>query len=645
MSWKLKTALRTLSGFVIVLGFGYGFGVSSAQATNAQPSAAFEETECPFPAAPNQFCGFVTVPEDRANADSPEIRLAVIITEGDADAAPVVMLSGGPGEITTVSGDALAPIAQNIVGGRTLIQFDQRGVGRSEPALACPEWVETQLTMLETNPDPAEALRLNNEALLACADRLASEEGINLSAYNSVENAADVADLIRALGYEQADLFGVSYGSLLAQHVMRDHADVVRSVIIDSVLPLGTSFNLTVIDSATAAIDRLVGACAADAACNTAFPDLRRTLFDAIDFYNANPVPITVTDPMTGETYDTFLYGDSILGTLFFFLYQTPAIPTLPQAIVAMADGDLSVAESLQSQQLVALYTLERGMQYSVFCAEDVKGIGITEVELLERYSALPPQYRGRVDLEDLLENSSVDLCAQWPVAALAAEFIEPIASEIPTLALAGEFDPVTPPGFAQEVAANLPNSFTYTFPGVGHSVALASECAAGIIQQFLDNPTTEPNAECIDDMGLTFQIPGAALELETVISDMFGFVSVIPAGWQEIAPGLYAQSAISSTAIIQQSAPFSAGELLALLAGQFGIDAFPEASGTVEANSGLTWTLYETTGPQGLLADVALTEADGTTYLIVLLVDDLNRPAYYDGLFLPAVNALTPQN
>ncbi|MCS7071837.1 MAG: alpha/beta hydrolase, partial [Anaerolinea sp.] len=437
-SWS-HILVRALVFFVI----GLAVGALGARLTSAQDDApAFEATACPFGTLPGIECGFVSAPENRANPDSATIRLAVVVVHGTDPDAPLMILSGGPGEITTPTAHQAGRLFQQLVGGRTVILFDQRGVGRSEPALACPEWVEAQLTALSPDVTANESVVLNMDSLLACAERLAAE-GIDLNSYNSVESAADVADIVRALGLEQVNLLGVSYGSLLAQHVLRDHPEVVRSVIIDSVLPMDESFFVNSVSTASEALDRLLADCAADAACSAAYPDIRATLADIILTYNANPVPITLTNPVTGETIDSLLTGDIILNSIIFVLYQTPTLPTLPEAITAIAGGDLSAAESLASRFLVALYALERGMQYSVLCREDL--VGVTETDLFERYDRLPPEYRGRADLEVLMEHSPFDICAAWPVEPFDASIKTLVSSDVPTLALAGEYDPVTP--------------------------------------------------------------------------------------------------------------------------------------------------------------------------------------------------------
>ena len=77
--------------------------------------------------------------------------------------------------------------------------------------------------------------RLDLEAAGRCRQRLV-DEGIDLSAYNSLQNAADIQSLRLALGYEQINLYGVSYGTLLALHTLRFYPQGLRSVILDAVV-------------------------------------------------------------------------------------------------------------------------------------------------------------------------------------------------------------------------------------------------------------------------------------------------------------------------------------------------------------------------------------------------------------------------
>ena len=122
-----------------------------------------------------------------------------------------------------------------------IVLFDQRGALYSEPSLVCEEQWELVERTIEQRLTYEEADRLSLEAVTACRRRL-ERERIDVSAFNSVENAADVAALARALGYEQINLYGVSYGTLLAQHVMRDHPGILRSVVLDAVVPASVNY-------------------------------------------------------------------------------------------------------------------------------------------------------------------------------------------------------------------------------------------------------------------------------------------------------------------------------------------------------------------------------------------------------------------
>ena len=76
---------------------------------------------------------------------------------------------------------------------------------------------------------------LKVDALAACADELRAVA--DLDAYHTAAIAADVEDLRRALGYEELNLWGTSYGTWVALAAMRDHPEGIRSVILDAPLP------------------------------------------------------------------------------------------------------------------------------------------------------------------------------------------------------------------------------------------------------------------------------------------------------------------------------------------------------------------------------------------------------------------------
>lgn len=603
----------------------------------------FEPGDCPFsvPAGATFDCGFVVVPEDRSDPNNSEtIRLAVAVRRGDGSQPdPVVLLAGGPGESVIPNAALYANLFGQIAGSRDLVFFDQRGVGASEPSLQCPGFTEVYIANLNET-DPLVAVQANLDFYAECRDALLAE-GYNLNAFDTVQNAADVNDLAAALGYEQVNLLGVSYGSLLAQSVMRDFPSVVRSVVIDSVLPTTRSFFIDSSISAANTVERLLDTCAADEACNAAYPNLRETLYATVETLNDNPVPLTITDPITGDVYDMQLTGDAVIGTLLLFLYQTPVIPSLPQAIYTVSQGNYDLIAQLNGQILPQIGALTRGMQFATQCADDL--IGRDPVaEYPDIVASLPEVYRGRVEPEVAAELAIAGLCSLWGVEPLDASVKDPVISDIPALVFAGEFDPVTPPEFASEVAENLANSYFYTLPSTGHSVNVASGCARSISTAFIEDPTTEPDTSCIDEIApIAFTLPTTEFAFEPLESETFGYTSIVPEGWTELQPGVYAQNADNpSVLLLQQALPGTLADATALLSTQLGSE-LGEPDSTYEGGA-LTWSVYQVS-VSGTPLELAFAKNDGTTFIVLVQAPAAQRDQYYEGLFLAVLDALTP--
>jgi pimeloyl-ACP methyl ester carboxylesterase len=609
----------------------------------------FEVGSCPFevPASAEDIvkCGFVVVPEDHSDPNSPTIRLAVAILKDKSDAHqpdPVILLHGGPGEKTVANsrglGQLLAPLHPN----RDLIVFDQRGVGSSEPALECPEIMETYLANLD-EMDPNIPLQSGFDAWMTCRDRLL-EGGYNLSAYNTTQNASDVAAIRTALGYDQVNLYGASYGSHLAQAVIRDHPEAIRSAVIASVWPLEKSLTVDLATTNSNGILHLLAACTEDEACNTAYPNLKDTLFEVIDRLNAEPVPFTLTHPSSGETYASFLTGDTVVGNLVSFLYLTDVIPVLPQAIYDVYNGNYELMTQLSSARLGLLELTTRGVMLPTLCTDDL--IGYTPEDLLNVRAGLPRQLWGRADLEIAIEYSIFAICEEWPIEEAAPWVRKPLVSDVPILVLGSEFDPVTPPEYGRLVAGHLSNSYFYEFPGVGHNITV-NECARNIAGAFVNNPNQAPNASCIDEMpAIVFTVPieEADIEFEPYANPDIGIQAVVPVGWNEVQPGIFARSSPTVDMAVLQIASekdISVEDMLEAISKGYSLDVSPEISAERSVND-LTWSLY-TFEVQGVPRDLALAESEGLTLILLMRSAVDEHDALHEAVFLPILDALAP--
>ncbi len=468
---------------------------------------AFEETRCPFDVPPGAEvdCGMVIVREDR-NGDDPNdvIRLAVAVyhsTSADPRPDPVIFLQGGPGsgavaDIVKAYDTFIAPLLAE----RDLIVFDQRGAGLSQPLLDCPEYsrlVERQLrqSFFTGDEDPTRY----TAALLNCRDRL-TLRGANLAAYTSAASAADVNDIVSVLGYEQVNLYGASYGTRLAQTVLRDFPGIVRSAVLDSALPLEIHIYNEQAAKTDYVLHKLFDGCAAHPACNRAYPNLERTYYDLVKRLDAKPVSVWGVLASDGRTFNVDVNGVELTSAVFFAMYATDLIPMAPQMIDDVRRGDYTWLRIFLAAPMYLDDGLSLGMMLSVNCHEEI--FATTPQEITAANDAYPDTAAfGKSALLGGAE-AHYALCEQWGAAPFDPREVEPVTSPIPTLILVGEYDPATPPAFGRQVAENLPNSFFFEFPGRGHTSSIGvRECPFEMVLAFLSDPLMEPDSACIWEM------------------------------------------------------------------------------------------------------------------------------------------------
>ncbi|MBN2550876.1 MAG: alpha/beta fold hydrolase [Anaerolineales bacterium] len=474
-----------------------------AIAAETQDVPRFEPSACMFPLPQGVSegvdvqCGYLTVPLEHANPSGPTIQLAVAIIkskEASPKPDPLVMAQGGPGGSTIDTYAEPLLTRSSLRADRDIILFDQRGTLYSRPALMCKEIDQLTLDTLDEDLSLEEGARLSLQATQECRERLAGE-GLDLSPFNSLENAADIEDLRVALGYEQINLYGVSYGTMLAQHTMRLFPEGLRSVILDGVVPLQTNFILEVPKTMDRSFTHLFQSCASDPACNKEFPDLEKVFFEVVDKLNQTPATVPMKDPETYLTHDALIDGDSFQSGLFQLLYVSSIIPALPRMIYDAQKGNFDFFTTILAI-IIFDKTSAYGMYYSVLCAEDAD-YNADEVNL----SGIRPQI---AEIEGRGPQDMLDVCKMWAVEPLDASVDQPISSDIPTLLLSGAFDPITPPEFAQSVAANLSKSYSVTFPTGSHGQAMEGGCQDHLILAFLENPNQQPDTRCISGISKT---------------------------------------------------------------------------------------------------------------------------------------------
>ena len=468
-------------------------------------TANFRASACPFQLGAGIVdgktvrCGYVTVPESRQNPQGAKVQLAVAIFKSpnvQNDTSPVVRLEGGPG------GPSLDNWARYItssnfstfVFNHDLVMFDQRGTGYSTPSLNCPEVLKVQYDTLNVHLSATDGERLQLQALQACHDRLA-KSGVDLNAFNVLENAADVHDLIQALGYKQVNLYGVSYGTRLALTTMRLYPSVIRSVVLDSVYPPQKN-STDQPSSAQRVFNVLFQGCAADTHCATTYPQLNSVFYQLVTDLNATPVQFQTTNVTTGKSYQVTMAGDDFVSILFSALYASQIIPVLPKMIFQVRDHNYTLLSQIYG--IVGFDdTFSYGMFYSDECSEDWSFL--TQNDVNNSMQGITPQIQPSLKSGLQLE---YDSCHVWNVQKSPAVQKQAVVSSIPTLVLTDEYDPITPPANGRLAAQTLKNSYYFLFPGLGHGAEYNAPCVNSIISAFDDMPTQQPSGACVGSMG-----------------------------------------------------------------------------------------------------------------------------------------------
>jgi pimeloyl-ACP methyl ester carboxylesterase len=460
-------------------------GGGAALADTAAPaSPSLQLEKCRLKGVSTQArCGTLEVFEDREGRTGRRIKLRVVVFEALAaskEPDPLFFLAGGPGQAAT----EVAPLAllffREVRQNRDLVFVDQRGTGSSNP-LDCE---------LESDDDASKAF---SDEPFDPAELKACLEGYDADATKYVTPLAmdDLDDVRAALGYEHINLYGGSYGTRAALVYARRHGDHTRSVILDGSAPFAIRLPFETGPDAQRAFDKLLADCEADATCKAAFGDLGGKWTRLLEELAAEPRKVAVRHPRTAENVDVTVTADGLAGAVRGALYDPTLASVLPLAIERAVTADdfapLAAATGLMSGAV----DLSMGMFLSVVCAEDLPRV--SEEELASARAGSRFARAGVVGI--------AEACAIWPRAELPASYFEPVRSDVPTLLLSGDLDPVTPPRWGDVVAKNLSRARHVIAPGTGHGV-MSRGCAPKILARFIESADPEAvQTDCLDKL------------------------------------------------------------------------------------------------------------------------------------------------
>jgi pimeloyl-ACP methyl ester carboxylesterase len=302
---------------VVLLMFGWLLSAASVQKTLAIQNTLID---CLFAMPPDEvigttaLCGELTVPENWQQPEGRQIVLRYVVLKAKSESPfpdPVIYLEGGPGASALVNVPFLARSFAEIRRYRDVILYDQRGTAFSTP-LYCPTDVSgeplpenLELPKLPTSDDPEISTLLATAQTLSgfgnavnCRPYL-EQQGFDLSQYNTANSVRDLIAMMKTFSYKAYNIYGISYGTNLALELFRYYEEnegaslpPLRSGIIDGVVPpnVDTRGDQGYISAYN--VLRVFSDCEANAACGTAFPNIRQRAVDLLRRIEAEPLTI-----------------------------------------------------------------------------------------------------------------------------------------------------------------------------------------------------------------------------------------------------------------------------------------------------------------------------------------------------------------
>ncbi|HEY69663.1 MAG TPA: alpha/beta hydrolase [Anaerolineae bacterium] len=452
----------------------------------------FEPGECAAPIALSfrHHCGWLVTLEDRTKPDGGLVRLPVVIFEArasDPKPDPVIYLAGGGGVDQLAMMDLYEPFVLEVISERDFIMYNQRGAPRTDPELECEGLLDLLWELAEQHPSLEERNLRLAEFWSACRSDLVAQ-GIDLNMYSTSANAADANDLRIALGIEQANYYGTSYGTRIGLFLLRDWGEGVRSMILDSTYPPEANYYTSYASNVAGGLISLFDECGSDPACADRYGDLERLFNATVSRLDAEPEVLTYSNGRV------VVDGQMYINVLYALLQSTPGRQAVPSFIESASRGDFELFHPVYP----ALFEYRGSMAvyYSFQCREEVPKHAFDEV--VAEAAGVPASIRDyAVQFFAALDYA---LCDVWDVEPYGAGEMALVESDVPALVLAGAYDPITPPQWGRSAANFLSRAWFFEIPGHSHGTMRTSACARDIALAFLEDPGLKPDAACIEN-------------------------------------------------------------------------------------------------------------------------------------------------
>jgi len=486
---------------VFVAVFVGGCGGSGSGDTPSAASTAPPTTVAPAPSAPAAVswsacgkleCGTLEVPLDHADPGGKKISLALARLPATGDRIGVLLTNpGGPGG-SGIEFLQEAPFTPALREHFDIVAWDPRGVGQSAP-IECDDRLDEYFA---TDPSPdgdAERQQLV-DVTRAFVDSCA-RSGDLLPFVGTGATVQDM-DLIRAaLGEEQVNYLGFSYGTWLGALYAQRYPQRVRAMVLDGAVdPEVTPEDglLAQTRGFEQALDKFVEWCRANPACGFARGgDPRAAIVALARSIEEETLPATVQ----GERR-TLGPGEFTTALVTPLYVGEQAYPALAAALAAAARGDgsglLTFADLYNGREPGGRYSNQRAAQVAIGCLDPAPRDPAELERITARATEVSPLFGPEIFGLSLP-------CAFWPVPPGPQTALR--VAGAPTIVVVGTTgDPATPYVWAEGLTRQLGDATLLTLDGEGHTAYPQSACIQGVVDTyFTDLTVPAAGARCAD--------------------------------------------------------------------------------------------------------------------------------------------------
>lgn len=407
-----------------------------------------------------------------------------------------VYLSGGPGGSNYLYEEAMPWwrdwMHQRIGLDHDLVLYDQRGTGYATPRLDCPEYDTRSRQLILEGASIDQQWEQTQPLLEACAAGVPDHERRE-GLYSTATAAQDLRELVRALreefGYREVHVYGVSYGTRLAQVALAEPLQGVGRVVLDGFYPAGVELMGRFADDYAGVLNAAQAHCHDEGGC--AGDSLRALLGQALRRLEQQPVELALP---------AFEEAAANVGAVPEKLRLTPE--NLFALVEAQLTFGLPVAELHSLLQQAArgqydtrwealaadwVYTLD-DPEFSTLAMLliECRDNPPLQRETVAGAMAIHPDWAGLLHTPDM----AYEQCGRLGVRP---QPLRPSVIHQPTLLMAAAFDPRTPTALALEQAQDFTQLQTLVLPRSGHSMADLDDCAAAAVGAFLNKGTAPP--------------------------------------------------------------------------------------------------------------------------------------------------------